>query len=159
MSNWYYVNANGQQVGPVSLESLAGAGLTPNTMVWTDGMSQWVTAGSVQQLSHLFGAVPPPPGGYHQQGYQNPGYQQHGYQQPVGVRPNNNMTWAIISIFLCTIGGIVATIYASKVNDLWARGDYQGAQESANTAKTWCIISTVTGALGCVGGFLSALAG
>lgn len=162
MSNWYYVNSRGQQIGPVSYDSLASAGLTPNTMVWTEGMPQWAAAGTVQQLSPLFMTPPPHAGNYsayqstgQQQGYTQ-AYQQPGPQQPgAGMRPNNHFTWAIISILLCTIGGIIATVYASKVNDRWARGDYNGAIDAAGTAKTWCIVSTITGALGCTGSLFS----
>jgi hypothetical protein len=35
--------------------------LTPNTYVWKQGMASWEVAGNVQELSNLFGAVPPPP--------------------------------------------------------------------------------------------------
>ena len=34
--------------------------LTRDTLVWTAGMPAWAAANSVQELSQLFGAVPPP---------------------------------------------------------------------------------------------------
>jgi len=35
--------------------------LKKTTHVWKQGMSKWELAGDVQELSSLFGAVPPPP--------------------------------------------------------------------------------------------------
>ena len=35
--------------------------LTKNTHVWKQGMAGWEVAGNVQELTNLFGAVPPPP--------------------------------------------------------------------------------------------------
>ncbi len=61
----YTVNVNGQNAGPFNMQQLAqmvqGGQLTTNTYVWKQGMANWELAGNVQELSHLFGAVPPPP--------------------------------------------------------------------------------------------------
>lgn len=56
----YYAIINGQQVGPVDESQLLSIGVTPGTMVWRNGMAQWQTAGSLPELAHLFGNVPPP---------------------------------------------------------------------------------------------------
>lgn len=53
-----------------------------------------------------------------------------------GTPPNNNLVLAIITTVLCCLPlGIWSIIKAAEVNGKWARGDYQGAQESAATAK------------------------
>src|SRR5689334_20011570 len=43
--NWYYVDAAGQQAGPVDdagLDALAASGkITPETFVWQEGMANW----------------------------------------------------------------------------------------------------------------------
>lgn len=61
----YMVSVNGQQSGPYNLQQLqqlAQTGqLTVQTYVWKQGMTNWELAGNVQELSSLFGAVPPPP--------------------------------------------------------------------------------------------------
>jgi len=61
----YSVSVNGQTAGPFNLQQLQqmvqNGQLTINTHVWKQGMSGWETAGNVQELSSLFGAVPPPP--------------------------------------------------------------------------------------------------
>jgi membrane protease subunit (stomatin/prohibitin family) len=61
----YSVSLNGQTAGPFNWQQLQqmvqNAQLTINTHVWKQGMAGWETAGNVQELSSLFGAVPPPP--------------------------------------------------------------------------------------------------
>jgi hypothetical protein len=60
----YYIEDNGQQVGPLTLEELIArirAGTTgPEQLVWTSGMAAWTPAGDVEQLAEAFAAVPPP---------------------------------------------------------------------------------------------------
>jgi hypothetical protein len=61
----YSVSVNGQTAGPFNLPQLQqmvqNGQLTQNTHVWKQGMAAWEIAGNVQELSNLFGAVPPPP--------------------------------------------------------------------------------------------------
>lgn len=65
--------------------------------------------------------------------------------QPIGNPPDNNLVWAILSTVLCCLPlGIVAIIKSTKVSELWARGDYAGAQKSADDAKKWAIYGAVT---------------
>lgn len=58
--------------------------------------------------------------------------------QPVGTKPDSFMVWAILStIFCCLPFGIASIVNASKVDGLWASGDYNGANEAARKARTW----------------------
>ena len=62
----YYVVVNGQSSGPHDMSALsqlvATGSLTKDTLVWKQGMTDWVKAETVQELSSLFGgAVPPVP--------------------------------------------------------------------------------------------------
>lgn len=65
----WHVAVNGQTTGPFNGQQLsAGAAsgeLTPQSMVWTQGMSGWLPASQVPQLQSLFmpSAPPPPPPG------------------------------------------------------------------------------------------------
>lgn len=61
----YYVSVNGAQQGPFNLQQLQQmvlqGQLTPQSMVWTQGMQSWAAASAVQVISSIFGSVPPPP--------------------------------------------------------------------------------------------------
>lgn len=60
----YMVAINGQQYGPYNIQQMqqmAQSGqINASVLVWTQGMPQWVTAGSVPELASLFMATPPP---------------------------------------------------------------------------------------------------
>lgn len=62
----FYIHRDGQQLGPYPTEtlkqSIASGQFNSDTMVWREGMEQWTNAGSVSELSGLFGP-PPFPGG------------------------------------------------------------------------------------------------
>ena len=60
----YYVALNNQQCGPYGIQQLqlmAQAGqINIDTLVWTQGLTEWVSIGSVPQLASLFQSTPPP---------------------------------------------------------------------------------------------------
>ncbi|MDG2526151.1 CD225/dispanin family protein [Stenotrophomonas sp. HITSZ_GD] len=69
----------------------------------------------------------------------------------------NYLAWSIISTVLatclcCPIGllGIVAIVYASKVNNALAAGDLDGARRASANAKTWCWVATALAIIGLV---------
>jgi hypothetical protein len=60
----YFIAVGGQRTGPFELQALAAqaaaGALTPQTLVWTQGMAQWTPAGQVPALAQAFASVPPP---------------------------------------------------------------------------------------------------
>lgn len=60
----FYLAVNGQQAGPFDQNGLQQqvreGTLTPETLVWAQGMDNWVAAKDVPELSSLFGSAPPP---------------------------------------------------------------------------------------------------
>ena len=64
-SKQYYAVVNGQQAGPFNALTLQQMvqqkTLTPDTLVWAQGMAQWVKASGVPELTGLFQQGPPPP--------------------------------------------------------------------------------------------------
>ena len=157
MKNYYYLDKNNQQQGPVAGESLPEHGVKGNTLVWTSGMAEWTPAFAVEELATLFkpgeGSVPPPPP------VDTP-------KQPNGTpneqKPDNLLVWSILCTVLCCLPlGIAAIIYSVKVDNLWSQGRHAEARQAAGTAKTLCLISLgisiVGGIIGFIGGFFSAL--
>ena len=59
-----YAAINGQQTGPLNAQALqaaiAGGTLTKATLVWKQGLPNWVPAENVPEVASLFGSVPPP---------------------------------------------------------------------------------------------------
>jgi len=60
----FFAGIRNQQAGPFdrgTLQQKVQAGeITKDTLVWTQGMTNWTPAGQVAALQDLFGAVPPP---------------------------------------------------------------------------------------------------
>jgi hypothetical protein len=89
----------------------------------------------------------------------NPYGAQPQYGQPAGADPNayygglsgaakpsNNLVWGILTTLLCCLPlGIVSIVFSTKVDGLWAQGQYAQAQEAADNAKKWAIIGIVIG--------------
>lgn len=60
----YYVVVDGQQTGPFDAmtlkQQIQSGRLTPQSLVWTEGMAEWSSATDVPDVAKLFGATPPP---------------------------------------------------------------------------------------------------
>jgi membrane protease subunit (stomatin/prohibitin family) len=60
----WYAGIAGQQQGPFDRAGLAaqvrGGAITPTTLVWKQGLPQWVPAQQVPEVAEILGSVPPP---------------------------------------------------------------------------------------------------
>src|SRR5258707_14915750 len=61
--------------------------------------------------------------------------------------PNYLVPGILVTLFCCLIGGIVTIVYAAQANTKAAAGDYEGAMQAANTAKTWMWVSIILGGI------------
>jgi len=59
MKKYFYV-LEGQSKGPSSSSDLLEQGISKETLVWADGMTDWASAGSVSEIAQLFAPTPPP---------------------------------------------------------------------------------------------------
>lgn len=67
---------------------------------------------------------------------------------PTGTPPDNNLVWAILCTVLCCLPlGIVAIIKSTKVKELWAQGDQEGALKAAADAKKYSIWGAAIGVI------------
>lgn len=57
---FYYVDAAGKRQGPFGINQLRGL-ISPNTLVWTKGMTGWVSAGQIPALAQIFPVPTPAP--------------------------------------------------------------------------------------------------
>ncbi len=49
----YWIIVDGRHAGPYSAAQLVAAGMTPDTLVWREGLSEWVPASQVEELARL----------------------------------------------------------------------------------------------------------
>ena len=54
MENYFYVDSNQKQAGPVSPDQFAAIGVTADTLVWRKGLDQWTPANEVEELAPYF---------------------------------------------------------------------------------------------------------
>lgn len=153
MKNYYYINTTGKQAGPITTEEFSKNGITNETKVWCEGMTEWTNAGSISELKPYISKttqVPPTPP-----------------TPPIPPTleekcPENYLVFAILSTLLCCLPiGIAAIIYSTKVDKAWAQGDKEGAVKNSETTKLLCFVSFGCGILIFIIsffiGFLSAL--
>ena len=63
----YYLNTNGQQGGPFELSELLINGLTPQSYVWNETMTNWAPAMQVPEVAALLQQQQPAPPAFDQQ--------------------------------------------------------------------------------------------
>lgn len=145
--SWYY-SKNGTQLGPVSEEELAEKGrsgeVSPADLVWKEGMGDWLPLSQFPELQGAAGTAMVPPVSATGGGGNVP------IQQPPVASPSMvqgqqipNYLWqSIVATVLCCMPfGVVAIVYAAKVDGLVARGDIAGANAASKSAKTWVTVA------------------
>ncbi len=80
--------------------------------------------------------------GYQPQQYYN------AFQQVTPVPTGGLLAWAIITLLLCTIPGIVAVVKTTSINKATT---VEEQQARISSAKTWCIVGTILGVLALIG--------
>lgn len=145
MKKIYWIIIDGVQQGPFTLDEVKARGdLRSSTPVWREGMPDW---GVAEELPELWDEEPqscyaPQEPVYGGQTLRNAGRVMHSDEKP----PRNYLVWAIIAtICCCVLTGIVAIVYASKVNPAVQTGDMAAAREASDKAALWCVISFVAG--------------
>ncbi len=84
---YFIIDKNGQQAGPFSLAQLIQQGITPDTLVWRQGMKDWTPAWQVEDLK---GNIPPT----YQPNAQTTEGQPYASQEP--PRKSNKLWWKIL---------------------------------------------------------------
>jgi len=59
MKHYYYAD-NDLQLGPFTIEELKSKRLKKSILVWTEGMQDWATADSIEELKEILISEPPP---------------------------------------------------------------------------------------------------
>lgn len=71
IKEYYYLEGR-EQKGPVTVEQLKSVGISADTLVWAEGMENWLPSKDVEELQVLLKKLPPPiPDAPHQESAQN----------------------------------------------------------------------------------------
>jgi len=57
----YYLHNGTDQQGPFDIEDLKAKHIHKDTSIWHEGLSDWTTAGKVEELQEFFKTITPPP--------------------------------------------------------------------------------------------------
>ena len=142
----YYMIIGGNQTGPFTAEELKHNGVQPDSMVWRQGLPNWVQASTLPDLQYLFGYGPQP----------QPAPAQTWNNEPIAH--TNWMPWAIVCTVLGVLSGcltliigIFAIVWANKANNYYNMGNAARGRSANSSAKTLTIIGLIIGAISIVG--------
>lgn len=146
MTRYFYIDSEGNQKGPLTLDELKIEHIRKETLVWTQGMLEWKRACEVENLESLFEIPKSIPYNQHQT---TPLAHQQTASEDVPLLPK---TWMVESILvtllpflLCgnvlSLIGIAAIVNASKVESLFNSGLYDQARKASNEAARWTKIT------------------
>ncbi len=159
----YYIAENSQQAGPFEPYELLQHGLTANSLVWCEGMSNWTSASQVPELMALLSGQPFNPirvdtqvkasgTSISDKPYAQPQYYPNDALNPQQMPTKTWFTESVIVTILaalccCNPIGLLTGIYAiAKANSAKKKvmaGDYIGLVRDADTAKIWVIVTAV----------------
>jgi len=144
---WYY-SKNGIQMGPVSQEELFAKAkrgeVLPSDLIWREGMADWLPLSQVPEFKAAGAPATPPPIGLGSVPLPQPAAYPAAYM--TGSVPNylwQSIVATVLGALTCWLIamplGIVAIVYAAKVDGLQRSGDFAGAMSASKSAKGWMI--------------------
>ena len=148
--NYFYIDGNGAQQGPRTLEQLkATYVITPDTMMWRQGMDDWKKASEIEGLDEVLVQRPPvaPVITNVNANTSEPNQVDIPLNKPNSFLIENILT----TLFCCFIFGAIGIYYAAKVDSLWISGQYAESRSASNTAKLMFIAALVSALVGIVG--------
>ncbi|HQW27570.1 MAG: CD225/dispanin family protein [Verrucomicrobiales bacterium] len=151
---WYYAK-NGQQLGPVSQESLLelfqSGSIQRTDLVWNETMTEWLPLGTIPGLTvpPAVSSEFPPPQTYAAPASSFPTAGPGVLSPKVSsdqLSPPTYLWQSIVCIFLCCWPfAIPAIVFGTKVKPAMDAGNYDAALEASKQAKKWLLISVIVG--------------
>lgn len=130
MTRYFYSDGKNNH-GPYTVEELKEKTISPETLVWCEGMEDWQPARQVPELQVVLQSSPPPLRSSAATGRtENPML----HEKPP-------RTWLVesilVTIFCCLPFGIIGIVNASKVESRFYAQDMTGAIRASREAGKW----------------------
>jgi hypothetical protein len=133
--NYYYTDGK-ERFGPFTLAEFRTRNITRDTLVWREGLIDWMPAGNLSELESLFiqniaqEPVPTPVHALHS----------------MADMPKSWLVESILITIVCCLPlGIVGIILSIKMETLWKFGEYKAAQMLSDEAGRWVRIGFFVG--------------
>ena len=146
---YYYIDDNGEQFGPYTLEIFRLLPLRSRSYVWSTGMEEWVTAGEMKELDGLTRKSESMPDIRKDTAEPElftegtaPATEDSVSAEPM---PKTWLTESILLTLLCSVIGLIPFFHGMQVRSLYRMGDYEGAARESATAKKWLFIAAAIG--------------
>lgn len=121
----YYAIINNVQVGPLMPYELLSLGMNSDTLVWREGMHEWMPAWRLPELDSCFHTVAP-------------GAPMNGMAHKLPECPPTYLAWSLlVTLACCLVPGVVSVVYSVMVESRYARGDFEGAKSASRAALIW----------------------
>ena len=149
MDQYYYTDGK-ERYGPFTLEQLRDRNIGLETLVWKEGMPDWVAAKNIADLQSLF-----------QPGENFPVQEPAPYLSQFPEAPPKNwlVESVLITLFCCMPLGIVGIVNATKVDLFWKMGQKEAAMVCSRDAGRWVKVGFIVGIIAIGLYFLLAMMG
>lgn len=171
----YWIAVDKKKTGPMSLTEVRAMHLSPDALVWHNGLATWVKAGSLPELAGSLAIetvevtevtfqqpddADTTPGNQTLPESERPippirTYVMPPEQAPTPASktptlpppmPRSYIGWSIAAIILCcTIPAIVSLIFSTRISPRYNQGDYEGAKKASERSEIWLIVAIVLG--------------
>ena len=136
MEQYYYTDGT-ERYGPFTIEQLRERNITGSTLVWKEGMADWLPASQVTELQSLLTPADT---------FSAPAIPSYANTTTPGLPPKNWLVESILVTILCCLPlGIVGIINATKVESLWNSGQRDAALKASQEAGKWVKIAFFSG--------------
>jgi len=143
------IGGDGKEYGPVSIDQLRQwlreGRIQGQTQVRAEGETGWKMLDSLPGFHQPPPLSPPPPSPFTSAGPKV--YPSVAPMAPLTSAPTTYLVPSILCTLCCCPLAVVGIIYATQVNDKFARGDYDGAKKASDTARMWCWIAFALGVI------------
>ncbi len=152
MNRYFYIDAEGKQKGTFTIEELKSELIKKDTLIWTQGMTEWMRAADVVEVQPIFQAATTLQSDFAGTAQPKPPHHSAPYDAAAQEKPFMPKSWMVESILvtilpfiLCgnvlALIGIAAIVNASKVEPLYHQGLFAQANEASANAGRWTKIT------------------